>query len=141
MEQVASVIAVIQISEKLVTICTLYELAVKDAKEDIERLQAELKALCNVLKTLEESIGSDTVLVLSATNMITGTLQECSSDLEDLEERLKPRKLQKLMKKFGKRALQWPFSTKNVDKVVARLERHKLTINLTLNIVSDFKTV
>lgn len=139
MELAESVIAVVQIAEKVLHACTSYMFAVRGAWEDIERLRAKVQDLSNDLTILKKSIRRNGEMGPWTTKMIAGTLLECSLDLEDLGRQMKPGKLQSVMKKFGKAVLKWPFSSTDVDKIVATLERHKLTINLAVNIVSNFK--
>ena len=37
------------------------------------------------------------------------------------------------MKQFGLRALKWPLTSKEVDKTLLAIERHKATFSLALN--------
>jgi hypothetical protein len=45
----ASVIAVIDISAKIVSLCFRYSMAVKDAKDDIKRVQRKLSDITHIL--------------------------------------------------------------------------------------------
>lgn len=55
---VASVIAVIQISGAVLSLCAQYLKAVKNAKSDIEHLQGELSGLRAVLEGAQELLES-----------------------------------------------------------------------------------
>lgn len=52
-EGVAGVIAIFQAADRVVSLCGDYFMAVKDAKEDIERLISEIEALSTVLKKVQ----------------------------------------------------------------------------------------
>ena len=55
----ASIIAVIQVADRILTLCGNYALAVKDAKKDIEYLMTEVASLDNVLMRVDGMAKSD----------------------------------------------------------------------------------
>ena len=55
----ASIIAVIQVANRILTLCRNYALAVKDAKKDIECLMTEVASLNNVLMRVDSIAKSD----------------------------------------------------------------------------------
>jgi septal ring factor EnvC (AmiA/AmiB activator) len=130
----ASVIAVVDISAKVASLCFQYSVAVKDAKRDIERLQQKVTEIRNVLEQLLKQDKSQ----LSTTRTLLDPLQRCSQELKDLEAKLKA-KLEsspgrKAMKRFGFRALKWPLTSKEVEKAVQNLEKYENTFSLALQI-------
>ncbi|OCK76219.1 NACHT and WD40 domain protein [Lepidopterella palustris CBS 459.81] len=139
MEVVASttsIIAVIQVADRILALCGKYALAVKDAKKDIDRLMAELVTLHKVLKRVDEMVNSEaTKLYMShpALKDLEGSIRGCRSTLYELEVKLDPGKGRKLIGRFGLRALTWPFKSKDVTKIIEALDRHQTTIILALN--------
>jgi hypothetical protein len=128
----ASIIAVVQISEKILTLCGTYASAVKNAKADIGRLQSEVATLLDVLKILKgvaEDENTDETK-LSALKTLGETIQQCHSELQDIGTHLNGG----IGRRFGIRAIKWPFKSNDVNKVIATLERHKTTIDMALNI-------
>jgi hypothetical protein len=133
---VASVIAVIQITDRVVSLCSKCLKDVKDAKSNIERLLGELGSLKVVLegaqRLLEEQIGTR----LKTLQLLRGTLDECSSQLKDLENKLKEKletgKRGKAMSRFGFRALKWPFESKDVDGIIQTLKQFQDTLPAAL---------
>ena len=133
----ASIIAVIQVADRILTLCGNYALAVKDAKKDIERLMTEVASLDNVLKRVDGMAKSDAMNLYishSVVKELGGTIRGCRSTLCELEAQLDPGKRHKLMSHFGIRALKWPFKSKDVINIIETLNRHKCTIILALNL-------
>jgi hypothetical protein len=131
----ASVIAVIQISGTVFDLCRSYYTAVKDARKDIMRLQNELRGLETVLASVADLADADDSERLSTLQMLIkpdGPLWQCREDLEGLLETLHIGEGEDRMKRFGVRALKWPFRNKDIDKVVGVIERHKSLFDLAL---------
>jgi hypothetical protein len=55
---VASVIAVLDISAKITSICYQYSIAVKEAKDDIERVQRKFNDITHILEKLKQLLDS-----------------------------------------------------------------------------------
>ena len=102
----ASIIAVIDISAKVANLCFRYSAAVKDAKEDIERLQKKVVDITHVLEELKQLLGQPNETRLSATNKLVDSLKECLRQLQELETKLKPGKTRKALSRYGGRALK-----------------------------------
>jgi hypothetical protein len=132
---VASIIAVIQIAEDILGLFGSYISAVKDAKRDIERLSAEVLALRNILRKLEDlkqEPGSAKLATLNLLNKPGGAVEKCLEELKELATRLDPGQGDSAMRRVGWRALKWPFSSKDVDKKILIMERYKTAFNLAL---------
>ena len=133
LEVAASVIAVISLSAKVASLCHQYSTDVKNANKDIERLQAETShlktALESVQKLLEDSDGS----ALSASNKLRDALDDCSSQLTKLEKKLDPGKTRHMISRIGIR-LTWPFSGKDVEKIVMSIRTSRDAISLALQV-------
>jgi hypothetical protein len=126
----ASAFAVVQLSERILKLCREYATGVNDATSDIGRLYSEVTALHEVLKRVHDLEGQDATNQ-SALDTLAIPIAECTSQLVDIQTRLDP--THQTMNQQRMRALKWPFKRKDVNDFIARLERHKTTINMALN--------
>lgn len=128
----ASIIAIIQISAKLVALCRICFSEVKEAKRDIQQLRNEVITLDNILVNLRDLVDTADGSKLS---ILDTSLKQCQSSLEELVKKLeKSEGNDNTMKKFGWRALKWPFNSNNVKKAIETIERHKNMFNLALTV-------
>lgn len=130
----ASIIAVIDISAKIATLCFKYSTAVKHAKDDIERVQRKLDDIVHILKQLQQLLERQDKTALSTTRGLSGSLEECLKELKLLQAKLEPGKTRKTMSRVGLRALKWPFTSKEVNKIVLNLEQYVQTFGSALQI-------
>jgi len=130
----ASVIAVVELSAKIASLCVQYSLAVKHAKSDIERLRGEIDSVTELLRGVERLLGGPNKAQLSTSQTLHNTLKDCFSELTRLEEKLSLGKRQKALSRFGVRTLKWPLESKEVNKVIDNLERYKQTVSLALQV-------
>jgi hypothetical protein len=131
----ASVIAVIDLSAKIASLCYQYLGAVKEAKKDIERLEAEINSLQEVLGGIRHLLDRpENAMRLEVTHKVSSSLDSCREQLEIVQRRLEPGKTRKTMSRFGVRAFKWPFKSKEVDKIIQSLNRHKTTLASALQL-------
>ncbi|RTE83636.1 hypothetical protein BHE90_001824 [Fusarium euwallaceae] len=132
----ASIIAVVDMSAKVASLCTDYFRAVKNARSDIERLQNELGSLDLVLRGAERLVQGSDGNQLQTTRQLEVVLYEASYQLQQLVDELndKQGKTRKAMSRFGIRALKWPFESSELDNIIRNLERNRNTISVALNI-------
>lgn len=128
-----SVIAVIDISAKIASLCFRYSVAVKDANKDIERLQGKVADIKDILGGVKHLLDKQEKTPLLA-RKLAGSLKDCFLRLEALETQLGPGKARKAMSRLGVRALKWPFTSKEVEKIVIDLERYEQTFILALQV-------
>lgn len=134
----ASIIAIIQISAKLVALCRGYFSEVKEAKRDIQQLRNEVITLDNILVDLRDLIDTADGTKLS---ILDTSLKQCQSSLEELVKKLeKSEGNDNTMKKFGCRALKWPFNNNDVKKAIETIERHKNMFNLALTVDQTYSS-
>ncbi|KAI9768268.1 MAG: hypothetical protein M1839_004162 [Geoglossum umbratile] len=122
---VASVIAVVDISAKITSLCFQYLTEVKAAKNDIERLQRKVAEISGILEKIKQLLNERDKARLSTTSELSDSLKKCFGELEVLKVELEPGKARKAMSRFGVRALKWPFTSKQVEKIVSSLERYE----------------
>ena len=130
----ASVVAVIELSAKVASLCVRYSLAAKSAKSDITRLEAELRDLEKLVGDVQHLISGPDGAKLPASQKLLGAAHDCIMQLKALEKRLDPGKTRKAISRFGFQALKWPFESNEVDKVIRQLERCKETFSLALQV-------
>jgi hypothetical protein len=130
----ASVIAVIDISAKIGSLCFQYSMAVKDAKNDIERVQRKVGDITHILETIKQLLDNQDKTRLSTTQGLFDSLRQCLQDLKDVKVKLEPGKGRKTMSRIGLRALRWPFTSKQVEKIVSTLDGYKQTFMLALEV-------
>jgi ankyrin repeat domain-containing protein 50 len=131
----ASVVAVIQISGTIFDLCRTYFISVKDARKDIQRLQNEITSLQDVLVSLLDLVDTPNAASLQIVKLAIregGPVQQCQSELAALAERIDIGEKKGQMQQFGLRALKWPLSSKDIDKALLTIERHKASISLAL---------
>lgn len=127
-----SVIAVIDLSAKITSLCFHYAAAVKHARKDIERLQRKVGDINDVFGQLKQLLDGRDITLLSAIHNLSDSLKECLLELKELKTQLEPGKTRKSMSRFGVRALQWPLTSKEVEMHLVRLERYEQTYTLAL---------
>lgn len=130
----SSVIAVVEVTAKVVKLCAQYANDVKHASNDIDRLHRETKYLNDVSENTRKLLTSPQGASLKTSQELLSALNEGRSLLQDLQDRLRPRTIQKGMRKLGMRALKWPFQSKDVDKVVQQLKECRQLISSALQV-------
>jgi arginyl-tRNA synthetase len=130
----ASVIAVMDISAKIGSLCFQYSMAVKDAKNDIERMQRKVGDITHILETIKQLLENQDKTRLSTTQGLFDSLRQCLQELKDVKVKLEPGKGRKTMSRVGLRALRWPFTSKQVEKIVSTLDGYKQTFMSTLEV-------
>ncbi|KAH7113566.1 hypothetical protein EDB81DRAFT_824500 [Dactylonectria macrodidyma] len=130
----ANVIAVVDISIKVASLCVQYTRDVKNAAVDIERLKNEVTNLKGVTESVQELLKNPNSTKLDKSQRLKDNLDDSRLLLETLELRLTPRTSRKAMSKIGLRALKWPFQRKEVDDLVEMLRRHAETIDRILQV-------
>lgn len=123
----ASIITVIQLSSEVV----IYISGVSGATKERKRLRDEIRACESILVHLQDDVeGSDeentwleTIKALEGPNAPLGRLQDAFSIVK---AKLEPKN--GLEKAFT--SLIWPFKEKEVDRIIATIEREKTLLNL-----------
>ena len=128
----ASVIAVIDVSAKIISLCFQYSTAVKNSRKDIKCLQRKVSNIKDVFGQVEQLLDGRDKTLRSATHNLSDSLKECLLQLEELKTQLEPGKTRKAMSRIGVRALKWPFMSKEVEKYIACLESYEQIYTLAL---------
>ena len=128
-----TIVAVTDISVKILSILARYYSEVHNAKAEIQRLFTEVQSLHDVLSKLAVLVQNPGMTKLPASAASTFAIRQSLYDIEALEEKLNPSRRGRLMSRVGIRALTWPLTRKDVDECISKFERHKTTFNLALN--------
>lgn len=121
----ASVIAVIEVSAKIISLCFQYSTAVRNSRKDIKCLQKKLSNIKDVFEQVEQLLDGRNKTLLLAIHNLSDSLKECLLQLEELKTQLEPSKTRKIMSRFGVRSLKWPFTSKEIENCIASLESYK----------------
>ncbi|KAJ4016908.1 hypothetical protein NW761_015040 [Fusarium oxysporum] len=130
----SSVIAVVDLSAKVFSLCLQYSREVKNAKDDIASLRKEVAAFQATTKELQTLVKGPRSKELKTSQQLKSAIEDGRSRLEKLEQQLQPSTRRQRMSRFGLRALKWPFESKDVKGTIEGLERCRRNISLALNI-------
>ncbi|KAH7202847.1 hypothetical protein BKA60DRAFT_499219, partial [Fusarium oxysporum] len=130
----ASVIAVVELSAKVFSLCLQYSREVKNAKDDIERLREEIATFQATTEELQTLIKGPHGKELKSSQRLKSTIEDGRSRLEKLEQQLQPPTHRKVISRFGARAFKWPFERKDVEETIQNFARCRENISLALNI-------
>src|SRR4051794_36117529 len=119
----ASIAALVDLSVKVASLCLDYATAVQNAKGDIKRLQTKVEGLGKVVRDVQRQIDGDQGGELSTSQNLKRTFLDCYAQIESIRKKLDPGKGRKTMRRFGFRALKWPFESREVDKIICDLEK------------------
>ncbi|KAF4545816.1 Vegetative incompatibility protein HET-E-1 [Lasiodiplodia theobromae] len=139
-------LAVFDLSVKVAKLCWEYYRKVKNAKSDIERLKEEVDRLKAPLEAAEKLLKSPNGQRLQAAQSLLSALQGCEAQLKELETKLKTKledtlkhgkiykAMRKIIRRLGLSALKWPLESKDVDAIIATLEKHRNELSYALQI-------
>ncbi|KAG5760717.1 hypothetical protein H9Q72_011170 [Fusarium xylarioides] len=130
----ASIIAIIELSAKVGKLCVQYSTAAGNARADISRLQSRLKDLNVCLEAAQRLLNDPKNSKLATSRSLVDSLNSCRIELEEVQDKLDPGSARTAMRRFGLRALKWPFDSKETSAVVSNLEHYKQTITLCLQV-------
>ena len=134
----ASVIAVVDLSAKVVSLCSQYYTTVKNAKADIEQLQEEINRLDITLKDTQRLLDSPNGVRLQTSERLADGLPGCCIQLKDLETKLAKKLEHKtagiLRELLGGHALKWPFQSKDVEKIIRNLNKFRDALSTALTL-------
>ena len=134
----ASVIAVIDLSAKVASRCSEYYANVKNARDDIERLQKEAQRLEATLGRVHSLCDGPNGVRLQDSQSLCEGVKDCQKQLVQLEKKLQPRTTDKLMSRYGKRALKWPLESKEVDGIMKTLGNCRDNISFSLQVDQEY---
>ncbi|KAK4203865.1 hypothetical protein QBC40DRAFT_274057 [Triangularia verruculosa] len=134
----ASVIAVVELAAKVGSLCLEYSSAVKNARSDIERLRKHTESLKTTAEGAHKLLQGLHGARLETSQKLRKALANLYSQLCEivttLEKKLSTGRREKAMRRLGLRALKWPFESKDVEKIIADLQRDQDSFTAALQI-------
>lgn len=134
LEVAAGVIAVVDLSAKVASLCTQYSRAVITAQSDITRLADHIGRLRHTFDEVTRLLHGQHGARLKASQKLRGGVDASSANLTKIEEKLKVGKGHRAMSRFGWRALSWPFTRKEVDAIIEELRASEAMVALALQV-------
>lgn len=128
-----TIIAVVEISSRVLLLVAKYYSGVEKAKEEIESLKIEVEAFYDVLLIIQGLVQSSDATKLPLFASLAAATTGALSEFKNIQKKLASSKGKKAMSRVGLRALVWPFTKKEVEDHIGRLEGHKTTLTLALN--------
>ncbi|KAH0553118.1 hypothetical protein GP486_006694 [Trichoglossum hirsutum] len=149
---VASVAAIIQITDRIISICKSYITTVKDAPRDLRMIMIETGSIRIVLEVLESlasgEINEDSSIILKNLKNSGGLLEGCGQALATLDSLFPAAECKSPDSKRRKtllslKNLAWPLKQSKARKLLEDIGRYKESICLTLTTesVHDIKTI
>ena len=140
----ASVIALIQATNKVVSLCYTYTAAAKGAARAITQILDEIKSLRNVLESLEQLLRSDDYGELAIRLQLESIKTLCdfkdgpiAKEMKYLEEKLRPPEWagrDGSRRQYIAQSLAWPLRERDTRKTLYNIEKLKGTLKLALTI-------
>jgi hypothetical protein len=125
----ASILAVIQITDEVLTRCYIYVGRVKSAASEIDRTVQESSLLKGLLLNLHQlALEEPDNPRLETLVAPAGALSICTEELKKIEAKLQP--LSKTL--TTKRRLLWPFESKGLEQILERIRLQKPALLLAL---------
>ncbi|KAK1984140.1 WD40-repeat-containing domain protein [Colletotrichum cereale] len=129
-----NIATVIDLSTKIAKVCFQYSKDVKNAREEIARLEEETLNLKAVAESASKLLEGPHGATLKTSQTLLGAAQAAASRLEAINVELGPSGTRKAMRRFGVRAFKWPFQSKDVENLVRDIERYTQMISTGLQI-------
>lgn len=130
----ANVIAVIDLTVKVASLCLQYAKDVKNAADDIHRLHEEVTNLERVTKQVEGLLKGPNGMKLQNSQILDDALKRSRSHLEELDQKLKTNPGRKAMRRIGLRAFKWPFQREEAERLILELRQRSQTMSWTLQV-------
>ncbi|KAF5633987.1 kinesin light chain [Fusarium tjaetaba] len=130
----ASIIAIVELSAKIGKLCVQYSTEAGNARTEISRLENRLKDLNACLEAAQRLLDDPKNTALATARSLVDSLNACKRELSEVQDKLDPGSARKAMRRFGLRALKWPFDSKEISTVTSNLEHYKQTITLCLQV-------
>ena len=139
---VGSVIAIIQITDRIINVCKFYLESIQGTPSDLRIILIEISALKTVLENIKFllSCPDNESLILDSLSGRNGPIEQCLKSIGKLEELFpqdttkragsKPKKRQKLNSTLA--TLAWPFKAQKAKGFLDEISVFKSTITLAL---------
>ncbi|KAK4075184.1 hypothetical protein Purlil1_12769 [Purpureocillium lilacinum] len=130
----ANIAAILDLAARITSSCLQYSKDVKNAKHDIAKLRRHVLDLQHVAEALHVPLVRPGSEGLRASQQLRNSIRECQSQLQALHKRLGPRTTHEAWSWLGLRSFQWPYQSKELEKIIQDVGRCAQTMNLALQI-------
>lgn len=130
----ANVIAVVDMAAKIVAQCYKYGQEVRKAKSDIDTVQTEIIILKGIAESVQRLLRGCNGDRLATSHQLQTAIAEALDQLKKVDEKMALEKGQKIMTRFGLRALKWPFKKSEIDGILGNLRNCGQNINSALQV-------
>ena len=138
----ASVIAIIQITDRIVGLCKFYIETVNDAPSDLRLIFLETSALKTIFENLDFLTACDSGVskIVSGLASVDGPIEGCLKSVTQLEKLFPSNWTQNTGQSQSKKrkvkatlaALAWPLKEGKARKLLDEISRYKTTVTLAL---------
>jgi hypothetical protein len=138
----SSVIAIIQIADRVVELCKFYIETAHDAPSDLRAILIETSTIKTILENLQFLISCNGGISTTPNGLshIVGPIKGCRSAITEMEKLFPSDYAQGTSEKKNKRqkvkttltALAWPLKERKARKLLEKMIQYKTTINLVL---------
>ncbi|KZL64331.1 hypothetical protein CI238_03823 [Colletotrichum incanum] len=131
---VVNIATIVELSTKIAAICLQYSKDVKNAREEIARVEEEILNLKAIAESVSALLEGPRGATLKASQKSLGAVRGAAVRLKALDAELHPSGTRKAMRRFGVRALKWPFQSNDVERLVQDIMRYTQIIPTGLQI-------
>ena len=138
----ASVIAIVQIADRIIGLCKFYIETIQDAPSDLRLILIEISALKTIIENLKFLTACDGTLSATTRGIsgADGPIEGCRRAVAELEELFPSDASRTVRQQNSKRrrlnslltALAWPLKESKARKLLDKMASYKATISLAL---------
>jgi hypothetical protein len=138
----SSVIAIIQITDRIIGLCKFYIETARDAPSDLRVILLETSMLKTIFENLQFLIAcsSEASAIVRSLAGKDGPIEGCWRSISELEKLFPSDSVQGMGKSRGKKrkvkaalaTLAWPLKESKAKKLLDEITRYKMTISLAL---------
>lgn len=141
----ASVIAVVQIADRIIGVCRLYIQTVRDAPKDLRNILLEISTLRTIFENLEFLTSCDSKLSTTISGLLDedGHLEACRRSMIELEKLFPPQSIQTTTgRRVGAtlRALAWPLKENKAKRLSDEISHYKANSTLVMTVENMYES-
>lgn len=127
-----TIIAIVTAAGSILSLLSKYVKDVQNARDDVDYLLKQIQDIQSLLLRIEKIDKSPHSAKLPALDTALKAIQKTFSDIQELEEKLKPKPRKRFISSVGLQALQWPFTKEQMASYITRFEGEKTSLILAL---------
>ena len=130
----ANVAGLVSLTLKVSSTIGSYCKSVKSARKDVQEVAQELASMHDVLRQLDELLRSQQLKtkVFESTSVLATAITICRKNVQRISSKVQKLESDRLASIWEK--LKWPFSEKEMQKILATLQRCAATFQFSLTI-------